>query len=122
MYSFQKIKNFSTSKYSHFCLFKDLIKNFYLKNNCFVKFPEILDISNLIDKDCGFNGDAHYFLYALINHTGTISSGHYYSYVMISNSEDEDYKWFEFNDDKVLELAYEWKENAYLYSLFYMKK
>ena len=90
------------------------------KNNCFVKFPEILSISNFIDQDYGFEGDATYILYAIINHVGTISSGHYYSYVKIMNSQD--YKWYEFNDDKVVDLGYELKENPYLYSLFYVKK
>ena len=90
------------------------------KNNCFVKFPEILSISNFIDKGCGFEGEATYILYALINHNGTISSGHYYSYVKIMNSEN--YQWYEFNDDKVIDLGYELKDNPYLYSLFYIKK
>ena len=95
-------------------------RNTNKKNNCFVKFPEILSISKFIDKDCGFEGDATYILYAIINHIGTISSGHYYSYVKIMNSKD--YTWNEFNDDKVVDLGYELKENPYLYSLFYVKK
>ena len=95
-------------------------KNSNVKNNCFVSFSENLNLSNFIDKDCGFEGDTNYILYAIINHTGTISSGHYYSYLKISNSKD--YNWYEFNDDKVIELGHELNENPYLYSLFYLKK
>ena len=55
------------------------------KNNCFVTFHEILSITKFIDKECGFQGEATYILYGIINHVGTISSGHYYSYVKIIN-------------------------------------
>ena len=33
----------------------------------------------------------------------------------------KDFKWYEFNDDKVIDLGYELKENPYLNNLFYIK-
>ena len=83
-----------------------------------VKFPEILSISNFIDKDCGFEGDATYILYAIVNHVGTISSRHYYSYVKIMNS-----KYYKDDKVKVVDLGYDLKKiPIYIVYFTYKKK
>ena len=57
--------------------------------------------------------------YGIINHKGSLSSGHYYSYVKFS--EDYYNKWYEFKDDRVIELGTNLNYNPYVYSLFYKK-
>lgn len=48
-----------------------------LKNNKMVYYPEILNMQNYLCSE----GSYKYVLYAIINHTGSLNSGHYYSYV-----------------------------------------
>ena len=86
------------------------------KNNCLIRYQEIIDISKYIDKECGYKGESIYNLYGIINHIGNIFSGHYYSYIKIANSN----KWYEFNDSSVIEIG-NIRENPYVYSLFYIK-
>ena len=59
-------------------------KNTNSKNNCFIKYSENLIISYFIDKEWGYDRDTIYHLYGVINHKGSLSSGHYYSYVKFS--------------------------------------
>ena len=42
-----------------------------------------------------------YYEYDIVGsvvHTGTADSGHYYSYIRVQNNEQEQEKWYEFND------------------------
>lgn len=86
------------------------------KNNSLIQYTDILNISKYLETGCGYEGKCIYNLYGVINHTGNISSGHYYTYIKISKKN----KWYEFNDDKVLELGNN-LYNPYVYSLFYIK-
>ena len=89
------------------------------KNNKGINFSDELDLSKYIDHDC-FNekdGITKYSLYAIGNHTGTLSFGHYYSYIKING------KWFEFNDSSVSSLSYDIeKPSKTVYVLFYTRK
>ena len=45
---------------------------------------EMLNIFDFVDKEFGYEGNTSYYLYGVINHKGSLSSGHYYSYVKFS--------------------------------------
>ncbi|XP_056308078.1 ubiquitin carboxyl-terminal hydrolase 47-like [Danio aesculapii] len=63
----------------------------YRKNNCPVKIPLQLKVQD----ESGV--DYQYDLYAVVNHSGSLSGGHYYA--DIKSSEDQ--QWYEFNDSSV---------------------
>lgn len=58
--------------------------------------PNDEDVIRLIES----RGEWVYELYAVLNHSGAISGGHYYAY--IKNLETK--KWYNFNDDNVTEM------------------
>ena len=63
-----------------------------------------------------------YELYAIINHTGSLDSGHYYSYVKTINHETSQFtsEWVGCNDTNVQNITEEYamsSQNAYI--LFY---
>ena len=58
-------------------------------------------------------------IYDVINHKGSLSSGHYYSYAKFSKESYN--KWYEFNGDRVVELGTNLNDNPYAYILFYKK-
>ena len=64
-----------------------------------VKFPQKLDIKEFIDKECGYEQESKYDLFGIINHRGSLNSGHYYSYI-----QNENKIWIEFNDSKVCQI------------------
>ena len=82
-----------------------------------VKYPEILDISEFTDHECGFDKECIYHLFAIIEHYGSINSGHYYSLIKIGDKD-----WFEFNDSKVKNIETISDESEYVYALFYIKE
>ena len=82
-----------------------------------VKFPQILDIYEYIDHDCGYDKESKYKLFGVINHAGSINSGHYYSYVNLDNKD-----WFEFNDSIVNNLKNFSESSKSVYALFYIKQ
>lgn len=88
------------------------------KNECIVKFPPILDMSEFIDKECGFGNEPLYDLFAIVNHTGNMDYGHYYSYIKFKNQEN----FYEFNDSTVLNIGKETTIFPCAYILFYIKK
>ncbi len=63
-----------------------------VKNNSKIKFKDTIDLEDFIDKDCCGNYSTKYNLIGIVNHTGNINFGHYYSFINIEN------EWFEFND------------------------
>jgi ubiquitin C-terminal hydrolase len=81
------------------------IKKYYniddkmIKNNQPIRFPELLDIQSYIIG----NESSKYELYAIINHVGCISSGHYYSYVKKYNTKTNTFfnQWFCCNDSNI---------------------
>ena len=87
------------------------------KNECMVNFPQILDMSEFIDKECGYGQKPVYNLFGVINHVGKIEYGHYFSYIKIQDRED----WFEFNDSAVKNIGKNFDSFPYAYILFYVQ-
>lgn len=77
--------------------------NFIQKKNNLITYPEELTINNV-----------HYHLYGIVNHTGSLFGGHYYSYI-----KHIDNNWYELNDSSVslIDKSSVVNKNAYL--LFY---
>jgi ubiquitin C-terminal hydrolase len=79
------------------------IKRFYSenlnKNNINISFPiDTLDLTKYVHGYCP--NKYIYDLYAICNHIGGLFSGHYYSFIKISN------KWFCFNDNNISEITH----------------
>jgi len=100
------------------------IKRYYsngrnlVKNNSLIKYPSILDMMPYIICD----SSQKYELYGIINHTGVLDYGHYYSYVRKYNRKDKKFssQWYCCNDSNVSEITNEQafnSQNAYI--LFY---
>ena len=85
------------------------------KNNCFVKFSEIIDIGEFLDIEKKRKSNFKYSLFAVINHTGSLEFGHYYSYIKINNI------WYEFNDNTVQKIGKKISDCPNCYSLFYVQ-
>lgn len=64
-------------------------------------FPLTIDMENFLDEDCATSDPTAYALSAVLIHSGTAYSGHYFAYVKDCASGS----WFEFNDQKVSLLA-----------------
>lgn len=65
-------------------------------------FPLTIDMENFLDEECSVTrGPTAYSLSAVLIHSGTAHSGHYFAYVKDCASGT----WFEFNDEKVTLLA-----------------
>ena len=86
------------------------------KNECYIEFPDILDLAEFIDNDLEYHGETMYYLFGIINHEGTMVFGHYYSYIKINNND-----WYEFNDEEVKKLNAIDYNSSSVYSLFYLK-
>ena len=87
------------------------------KNECVVTFPQKLNISQFIDPELGHNNEPNYTLFAIINHTGRVDYGHYYSLIKFFKKED----WYLFNDSQVKKLEKTEQYYPYAYALFYIK-
>ena len=61
--------------------------------------PSPLKVKELLET----RGEWMYELYAVLNHSGAISGGHYYAYIKDMESK----KWFNFNDSNVTEISEE---------------
>ena len=85
------------------------------KNECKVTFNEILDINEFIDRDCGYNEESLYSLFGVVNHSGIVDFGHYYSYIKVNNKD-----WYEFNDDSVKAIESNF-DTSKAYILFYIR-
>ena len=108
--SSRKEKIFKTSEYLIIC-FKRFLTNGE-KNSKPIHFPiENLDIS----KYCINQDNTSYRLYAVSNHVGTLTGGHYFSYIEANNN------WFEFNDSRVNSLTKDKILTNSAYVLFYKK-
>jgi ubiquitin carboxyl-terminal hydrolase 2/21 len=88
------------------------------KNECIVTFPEILDITEFLDHECGHDSEPLYSLFAVINHSGSIDFGHYYSYIKFRNKGE----WYLFNDSSVKKFGNTNPNFQQAYALFYIKK
>ncbi len=66
-----------------------------------------------VDREC-YKGKCTYSLYAIANHSGTPSFGHYYAYIKVRG------EWKEFNDSAV-RMCYLNTSSPTAYVLFYIK-
>lgn len=97
------------------CIHIKRFGNNLIKRTNHIIFPLDLDIKNLI-KNNELNLKTKYNLKSVINHSGSnLNYGHYYTYAYSSIHE----KWYNFNDDNVIEINESeiCTQNAYL--LFY---
>ncbi len=88
------------------------------KNECIVNFPQILNLTNYIDHEIGFDKEAEYKLFSVVNHQGNVNFGHYFSYIQPLHSQN----WFLFNDSQVKHVKEGLKSFPNAYALFYIKK
>jgi ubiquitin C-terminal hydrolase len=87
------------------------------KNQIHISFPlDNLDLSKYV---IGYKSDTYiYELYGVCNHSGSVSGGHYTSYIKNANG-----KWYHFNDTNVSEVGIlESIVSPKAYVLFYRKK
>ena len=101
-------------KYNHSSIFK----NNLVKNNKMIEYPDILNINKYF---CGDDKN-EYKLYGIINHSGSLNSGHYYSYVRNINDSNIiiQNQWVCCNDSTINNISIETamtSQNAYM--LFY---
>lgn len=90
--------------------------NSYKKNKSYVKFPiNNFDISDYVNK-YQTNDSSKYGLYAIVNHMGNMSNGHYTSYCKNPNNS-----WYEYDDKNVLEIDIDKIVSPYAYILFYRR-
>lgn len=91
-------------------------KNTLKKNQVLIDFPlDNLDLTKYVN---GYDKDSYiYELYGIINHSGNLNGGHYWSFIKNSNN-----KWYEFNDTIVKEINESKLISPYAYCLFYKKK
>ena len=90
----------------------------FVKINKMINYPEVLNIQKYY---CG-NDHREYELYSVINHTGSIDSGHYYSYIRTMKDDGKGFndQWLCCNDSQVSLITDEQalsSQNAYM--LFY---
>ena len=87
-----------------------------IKNECIVNFPEKLNLYNYIDHEIGFDKEAEYKLFSVVNHKGSVNFGHYFSYIQPINSKN----WFLFNDSQVKHVEEGLNSFPNAYALFYI--
>lgn len=120
------MKNLPTVCCFHLKRFEQSLK-IHKKISTHISFPEILDMSpfmsNRINKEQGDEIDADrnpdsqkYFLFAVVNHHGTLESGHYTSFIRLT--EDQ---WFDCDDHIIKKSTIEDVTKSEGYLLFYHK-
>jgi ubiquitin carboxyl-terminal hydrolase 8 len=88
------------------------------KNHMEVTFPiKNLSLEKYVSKINNINISCYeYDLYAIINHTGTFNSGHYFSYC------ENNGKWYNFDDEKVMPMSELNLITNNAYILFYIRR
>ena len=86
-----------------------------------MEFPDVLDISDFIDKECLDNTNYLYDLYGIINHVDNFDFGHYYTYIKYKKINNNNIFWYEYDDTNVKEIGLT-INNLNSYRLFYIKK
>ena len=96
------------------CIHIKRFSNHLTKRSNFITFPQNLDIQNIVLNPNQFN--TKYKLKSIINHAGaSLNFGHYYTYAYSNIHE----KWFNFNDDSVIEIQKDLLCTPNAYLLFY---
>ena len=95
------------------------------KNDCYVNFPDTLDITDFIDEDLGkkynsFNksGKCTFNLYSVVNHFGSLEFGHYNCFIKLKLNNF----WYEFNDSSTNLIGETLIDKSHAYCLYYMKE
>lgn len=93
----------------------------------FVKFPlQGLDLRHHVSLECPHPPEeCIYDLYAVANHSGTLTVGHYTAYNLVEGEEEngeKTYHWVQCNDDVVLKIAKEVVVSNNAYLLFYARR
>jgi len=81
-------------------------------NGRMIDFPMNLDVYQY----CKKKTNTHFSLYAVCNHVGSATGGHYYSYCKNFNDS-----WYEYNDDKVYTRKIDEIVTPHAYCMFYRK-
>ena len=90
-----------------------------------ISFPEILDMSPFMSKptatteskpNMAYNDSKKYFLFAVVNHMGTLESGHYTSFIRLDRDQ-----WFECDDHIISKASLSDVMKSEGYLLFYHK-
>ncbi|GAB5357577.1 hypothetical protein AAMO2058_000386300 [Amorphochlora amoebiformis] len=90
-----------------------------------VKFPMDLSVKewtrDISENKTGIDNDERYDLFAVLNHTGGLHSGHYTA--MVRHKIGDNYGWFQFNDAKVSKLTHKAQlVNKDAYILCYLRR
>jgi len=96
------------------CIHIKRFSSFLTKRSNLITFPESIDISKLLLNSLETN--TKYKLKSVINHSGSnLNFGHYYTYAYSNIHE----KWFNFNDENVMEIDKKFLCTPNAYLLFY---
>jgi ubiquitin C-terminal hydrolase len=96
------------------CIHIKRFSSFLTKRSNLITFPENIDISQILLNSSQTN--TKYKLKAIINHSGSnLNFGHYYTYAYSNIHE----KWFNFNDENVIEIDKKFLCTPNAYLLFY---
>ena len=90
------------------------------KNNSYIDFPmSSLDISPHISPGRFDKNDCYkYKLQCVVNHVGTLNSGHYFTYCLNEDTNE----WFKFDDSNVSSIASDRVVSSSAYLLFYIRE
>lgn len=86
------------------------------RSSTMIQFSEEINIDKYIDRECYRGPSCVYQLYGIMNHSGTMSFGHYYAHINVQG------KWMEFNDSTVSNCYYLSNPSRYAYVFFYKRK
>ncbi|OHT08150.1 Clan CA, family C19, ubiquitin hydrolase-like cysteine peptidase [Tritrichomonas foetus] len=91
------------------------------KDNTNVDYPSELDLSNFIVGPQKNEPNLKYKLYAVSEHMGGLSGGHYTAHAIVVNEHSHHGKWYSFNDSSTFQSSEEQAKNGSAYVLFYQR-
>lgn len=86
------------------------------KLNTFISYPELLDMTNYVNMEETFFGKEQYELYAVSNHFGTLTGGHYTAFC-----KDTENAWLSYDDNTVTKIDKKKIVTSNAYLLFYSR-
>jgi ubiquitin carboxyl-terminal hydrolase 4/11/15 len=84
-----------------------------------VDFPDVLDMAPYV-VGSGSPGSIRYDLYAVSEHSGGLSGGHYTAHALV-RSGNEKGEWYHFNDSSVTKASRQSAHSSLAYILFYKR-